>query len=101
MTWVPVRNYFAVRATDPLSVVLLVGDDLADVEERRRILEKLTGGMELAIVWGLDGAPVTREQARKMLTPTTEEVEVDALVEVEVEVEVEVLCHVVPLSKLD
>lgn len=81
------RNYFAIRATGDLSVVLISGDDFADLVERRRILESITGGVKLAIVWGLDGAPVTRAQAERLLNPEEYEVSIERLVDSDVVVD--------------
>lgn len=72
MAWIPQRAYFAVIAlpadraeraarlaskTPPL--VVLTGDDFAEVLARRAILIDLRPGCPLQVVWGLDGVPVT------------------------------------------
>jgi hypothetical protein len=80
MAWTPQRAYFAVialpadraeRAVRLASkvppLVLLTGDDFADVLKRRATLLAFGPGHVLQVVWALDGEPVTREQMEAML----------------------------------
>lgn len=79
MAWTPQRAYFAVialpadraeRAARLASrvppLVVLTGDDFADVLSRRATLIALGPGCPLQVVWGLDGAPVTAHEYERL-----------------------------------
>lgn len=79
MAWKPQHAHFAVVALfGPPTVraartaaglqplVLLVGDDFAEILARRAVLIELRPGCPLQVVWGLDGEPVTVEQMHQL-----------------------------------
>lgn len=79
MAWTPQRAYFAVvalpadraeraaRLAGPVPpLVVLTGDDFADVLARRATLLKLGPGCPLQVVWGLDGVPVTAREYERL-----------------------------------
>jgi hypothetical protein len=78
MVWVPVRNYFALvtaaSSGQPAGTVLHGRDDFAVIREDREVWRRMTG-LDFAIVWGLDGRPVTRGEAALLLTPRPYEAE--------------------------
>ena len=79
MAWTPQHAHFAVialigspaeRAARAAAgfppLVLLTGDDFADVLARRAVMFKLQPGCPLQVVWGLDGAPVTAVEYERL-----------------------------------
>lgn len=79
MAWTPQRAYFAVialpadraeraaRLAGPVPpLVVLTGDDFADVLARRATLLRLGPGCPLQVVWGVDGAPVTAREYERL-----------------------------------
>lgn len=73
MVWNPVANYFALVTAAGAGlapgVVLLGRDSFHEIREDRDLWIKLTSGGSFAIVWGLDGRPVTRGEAGQLLNP--------------------------------
>lgn len=79
MAWTPQHAHFAVvaligspaeraaRAAAGIPpLVLLTGDDFADVLARRAALSGLRPGCPLQVVWGLDGVPVTAAEYERL-----------------------------------
>ena len=75
MTWQPAGAHFALVPAPstglPEEFTLLVADDFAEIVERRVVLQRY--GVDLRIVWGCDGRPVSKGHAA-LLLPHAEEI---------------------------